>query len=135
MSLTTSTIGSSIYGPFDNHIFYKTLRMENPPQYSRQQKRFLNCCDSFFALFVIGPLVVIYWNGTWNLIFFKQFSPPLCFVCGAIIHCCFCLLRELLHSQLLDFKKHKSSVLKSVQVFFMRKFYTYLFSIGCIMHW
>jgi Fuseless len=156
----TSTVG----GPFDNHILYKALRVHGRPYYTPIQKRLLNLSDTLISLFIIGPLVILYWRSTWqtldkyfcyrgkkhskceaNLFSDRElwdvqkspqiYHPIMCFIIGAVIHCCFCLLREPLHSNL---SKSRSQVLplrKIIQAFLAKKIYTYVFSIGCIMHW
>lgn len=155
---------STACGPFDNHILYKTLRIHGRPYYTPTQKRLLNLSDSLISLFIIGPLVIIYWRSTWHTLdkYFcfsgkKQskceaslfsdrelwdvksspqiYHPIMCFIVGAIIHCCFCLLREPLHSKLSKSRSQVLSLRKIFQAFVVKKIYTYVFSIGCIMHW
>ena len=121
-------------GPFDNHILYKSLRNHNPLEHSKWQKRFLNCSDSLMSLLLIAPLVVAYWRGTWGWMDEHPniFPAMNCFLFGALIHCCLCVSRELLHTKC-NFLKFP--FIKSFHLFIIKKIYTYIFSIGCIMHW
>lgn len=123
---------ATVYGPFDNHILYKTLRIHGRPYLSPWKKRLLNLSDTLISLLVVGPLVIAYWNSTWSTMDkYPNIYPAVnCFIFGAIIHCCFCLLREPLHNFLAS-----HSQARTIQLFLVKKLYTYIFSIGCIMHW
>lgn len=50
-------------GPFDNHVLYQSLSVFAPSHHplGRCEKRLLNACDTFVALFIISPLVVCHW--------------------------------------------------------------------------
>lgn len=155
---------STVCGPFDNHILYKTLRIHGRPYYTPTQKRLLNLSDTLISLFVIGPLVILYWKSTWqtldkylcfrgkkpskcesNLFSNRElwnvqespqiYHPIMCFIVGAVIHCCFCLLREPLQKILSRSRSQVMPLRKVIQAFVAKKIYTYVFSIGCIMHW
>lgn len=125
-------------GPFDNHLLYQTLRMQQPLSFSIWKKRLLNLSDTFISLFVVGPLTIAYWRGTWGWMdeYPHIYQSTSCFLFGALIHFCFCMLRELLHTKYRSFKRQRQvSMLHSFYVFIGKRIYTYLFSIGCIMHW
>lgn len=132
-------MSSSVDGPFDNHILYKTLKAHGRPYSTLWRRRILSLSDSLISLFIVGPLVVAYWKGTWQTMdeFPHIYLPLNCFVFGAIIHCCFCLLREpfqdKFHFSLSEPKK--VSVARKFKHFLIKRFCTYIFSIGIIMHW
>lgn len=129
-------MSSIVDGPFDNHILYKRLSGHGHPYLTPWKKRVLSLSDSLISLLLIGPLVVAYWKGTWHTMdnFPNIYLPINCFVFGAIIHCCFCLLREPFHEK---FHSHPQSlsVVKKFQCFLIKRICTYIFSIGIIMHW
>lgn len=125
-------------GPFDNHVLYHSLSVFAAVDPPRWKKRLLNACDIFLSLFVISPLVISHWRGTWD--FMNQFPsifPGMnCMIFGAIIHCGLAMLREPLHSKFNSFSRLQSkSLSKSLNLYIVKKVYTYVFSIGCIMHW
>lgn len=125
-------------GPFDNHILYKTLRTKSHSHRSKWNQRLLNFSDSLISLFIIAPLVIAYWRGTWGAMDkYPHVYPAMnCFIFGAIIHCCFCVLRELFHEKYNFLRSFtKVSAIGSFHVFIAKKLYVYAFSIGCIMHW
>lgn len=132
----SSTVCSG--GPFDTHILYKTLRIHAPSSHSICMKRLLNLSDSLISLFIVAPLVIAYWRGTWGCMdrYPSIYPATNCFILGMVIHCCCCILRELLHPKC-DILRNLSRIssVGTFHVFFVKKFYTYLFSIGCIMHW
>lgn len=125
-------------GPFDTHILYKTLHIHAPSNHSTWMKRFLNLSDSLISLFIVAPLVIAYWRGTWGCMdkYPNIYPPTNCFILGMIIHCCCCFLREFLHPKYEWLRKiSKFSSVRTFHMFLVKKCYTYLFSIGCIMHW
>lgn len=130
---------SIVDGPFDNHILYKTLRIHGRPYLTPWKKRLLNLSDTLISLFVVGPLVIAYWNSTWaTMDKYPQIYPPVnCFLFGALIHCCFCLLREPFNNKLNFLTSHSQEKprARTIQSFVVKKIYTYIFSVGCIMHW
>lgn len=132
---------SVVNGPFDNHILYKTLHIHGRPYLTPWKKRLLNLSDTLISLFVVGPLVIAYWNSTWaTMDKYPNIFPIInCFIFGALIHCCFCLLREPLHNKFNFLTNHSQIVVmprtRTIQSFVVKKIYTYIFSIGCIAHW
>jgi hypothetical protein len=125
-------------GPFDNHVLYQSLSVfasSNPPPW---KKRLLNFSDTCLSLFVVSPLVICHWRGTWEYMnLFPRIFPGLnCMIFGAIIHCCLAILREPLHTKYNSLKSLQTkSRSKSFNLYIVKKLYTYVFSIGCIMHW
>lgn len=126
-------------GPFDNHNLYRSLSGVAIVETSKNKKRLLNVSDSIMSLFVVAPLVVAHWRGTWDgMDQYERIFPSInCMIFGAILHCSFAILREPLHSKFnkLKAQKTKKSFQKSFQVFVIKRLYTYFFSLGCIMHW
>lgn len=123
-------------GPFDNHVLYQSLSvfaMGDPPLW---KKRLLNASDSLMSLFVIAPLVISHWRGTWRYMELVELPGLNCMILGAVIHLCLAILREPLHSKYNSEKTIKSkSRMKILELYVLKKIYTYSFSIGCIMHW
>ena len=73
---------------------YRTLSTTQLDYDSRQDydpsiKRLLNILDSFLSIFIISPLVISYWHGTWHLIihYYKRFPSwaVLCFSLTALV--------------------------------------------------
>lgn len=133
-------MSSVVDGPFDNHILYKTLRAHGRPYLTPWWKRVLSFSDSLISLFIVGPLVIAYWKGTWNTMdkFPNVYLPLNSFIFGALIHCCFCLLREPFHEKF--HSSHTSqledvSIVRKFSYFLIKRICTYIFSIGIIMHW
>jgi Fuseless len=125
-------------GPFDNHVLYQSLSVFASGDLPRWKKRLLNASDSFISLFVITPLVISHWRGSWEgMNLFPRIFPGLyCMILGAVIHFCLAVLREPLHMKYNSFKRLRTkSRTKSFNLFVVKKVYTYVFSIGCIMHW
>lgn len=58
-----------------------------------------------------------------------------CMVLGSLVHCCFSILREPLNEKFSREKFKINSSTDSVSLYLIKKFYTYVFSVGCIMHW
>lgn len=102
------------------------------------KKRTLNWVDSVIAVFLIGPLVVGFWRGTWNLMgIYEQNHPNALpkwesFFFSVLLLFSFSLLRDAFIDY---FKKKKETLLWRVFSHVLRKLYTYVFAITCIMHW
>lgn len=123
-------------GPFDNHVLYQSLSVFaslDPPKW---KKRLLNASDTFLSLFVVSPLVVGHWRGTWGLQDqYPRIFPGLnCMIFGALIHSALAIMREPLHSRFNSYKKQKAKSIP-LHLHILKRIYTYLFSMGCIMHW
>lgn len=128
-------------GPFDNHVLYQSLSVFAPfhqVPLSPCEKRLLNACDTFVSLFVVSPLVVCHWRGTWDFMdqFPRTFPGLNCMVLGALLHCAFAILREPLHSKYNSFKSPETlSKPSKLKLHILKKIYTYVFSLACIMQW
>ncbi|XP_055600468.1 uncharacterized protein LOC129749513 isoform X2 [Uranotaenia lowii] len=100
-------------------------------------KRMLHAGDTLVSLFVISPLVVSHWRGTWDYMDQKKeyFPPWQCFLSGSLLHTFFALLRGPLQAVFSVPSNGEKSRWKTVRRFVVFKVYTYVFSISCIMHW
>lgn len=65
----------------------------------------------------------------------EHFPAWNCFLLGAVLHTTFALLRESLHEEFAVPRNGKKSVFRTIRRFVITKLYTYVFSIGCNMHW
>lgn len=125
-------------GPYDTHKLYSSLNTFASANLPRWKKRLLNVGDSFFSLFIVSPLVISFWRGTWEYMnLYPKIYPGInCMILGAIIHCCLAILREPLHTKYNSFKSlQTTSVTTSFNCFVFTKIYTYIFGIACIMQW
>lgn len=125
-------------GPFDNHVLYQSLSVFASSDPPRWKKRLLNASDTFLSLFVISPLVVSHWRGTWDgMDLFPRIFPGMnCMILGTVIHCCFAILREPLHKKYNSAKSLQTkSFSKSFNLYILKKIYTYMFSMAVIMQW
>lgn len=107
-----------------------------PERPSKVVKRFLNFIDCVLSLFVVTPLVVAFWRGTWdfldqNIEIFPNWHT---FLFGSMLHVFFTLLRETLHSEFAIPDKG-DTVARKIRRFFVTKLYTYAFGVACIMQW
>lgn len=94
--------------------------------------------DSVLAVFLIGPLVIGFWRGTWGLMNIYEKHHPnalptwesLFFSVGILLT--FTIIRD----PLVDlFKEKKDGLIDRIKSQLFRKFYTYSFAVVCIMHW
>ncbi|XP_049301666.1 uncharacterized protein LOC125775166 isoform X1 [Anopheles funestus] len=104
---------------------------------NRCRKRLLHLGDSLFSLFVITPLVVAHWRGTWCWMDLNgpHFPGWLCFVLGFTLHTTFALLREPLNAALALARNAPKSRWKTFKRWLGNRMYTYAFSMACLMHW
>lgn len=123
-------------GPFDNRGLYRSYNLFPILNPTRWEKRLLNTFDTFISLFVVSPLVVSHWRGTWDFMDqFPRIFPGLnCMLFGLLIHCGLSILREPLHSKYNSEKSLQTNSSK-LNLFLLKKVYTYVFSIACIMQW
>ena len=98
------------------------------------EKRVLSTSDTILTVTIITPLVVAYWRGVWRTMDQNgQIFPGVqSFFFGGSLHFTFAVLRDLLKEKICYkdptfFNRIKSQII--------RKIYTYIFSIACIMHW
>lgn len=120
---------------------------------NKVMKAVISVSDSILAIFLVGPLVVGFWRGTWQLLQMYGSKHPNAIPLWESYFFAVCIL--LFFGMLRDtflgyFKKKKKEAEKKklaneysekegwckfLQSQFLRKFYTYAFSIACIMHW
>ncbi|GBO98438.1 hypothetical protein EVAR_74_1 [Eumeta japonica] len=98
----------------------------------------LSAVDAMFASFVVAPLVVGVWRGTWGLmnIHSNLFPYPQSYVLGILIHICFALIRSHLLSRARGAWSGPDG--GAGRWTFERAFsrgYTIIFIMSCIMHW
>lgn len=126
--LTGSAINGMHIGPKYKELTWTT---------NRCTKRIFNVCDTFLSLLVITPLAVAHWRGTWALmdLYEEYFTPWTCFVIGGILHTVFALLREYLHTEFSRPSEGIKSWRRTVLRHIVTRLYTYVFSVGSIMHW
>lgn len=119
-----------------NSLSADILFFAYPDRPSKCTKRLLHIFDTMFSLFVISPLVVAHWRGTWNILTSDYFAPSYCFIIGSGLHVVFTLLREILHAEFVVPEPGTKKCWKGkMRRFLVTKVYTYCFSIGCIMQW
>uniref|UniRef100_A0A1B0CBC9 Uncharacterized protein n=1 Tax=Lutzomyia longipalpis TaxID=7200 RepID=A0A1B0CBC9_LUTLO len=100
-------------------------------------KRLLNFGDTLLSWFIISPLAIAHWRGTWDYMDQRpdKFPAWYCFILGGILHTVFALLREPLHAEFSPPSNGNKSLKKTIKRIIVTKLYTYIFSVGSIMHW
>lgn len=106
------------------------------PYYNKMtyHSAFLQVLDTFFASFVIGPLVVTYWRGTWNLSdkfllpHDKLHSSFASLVIGIIGHLIFTTFQGF-------FKNHFDPNEHRLTFYLGSRLYTSIFGIICVNTW
>lgn len=100
----------------------------------KENKPLLTVLDSVLSSCIIGPLVVFFWRGTWELqINYKDHFPlEMSFLFSIITQVCFTLTRETL--QELHDSKDRSECFRFVGKI-LRIIYSYVFTVVCVMHW
>ncbi|XP_055548350.1 uncharacterized protein LOC129731960 isoform X1 [Wyeomyia smithii] len=121
----------------DSIVVFTSLSNPNTHPERTWKKRILHVSDTLLSLFIISPLVVTHWRGTWSYMDLKAdyFSPWYCFLLGSVLHTAFALLREPLHAEFSGPSNGVKCWWKTVRRFVFARVYTYVFSLSCIMHW
>lgn len=124
--------GSSINGMNFAPKYKEFTRTTN-----RWAKRTMNVLDTLMSILVISPLAVAHWRGTWALmdLYGEYFPTWNCFIIGGILHTAFALLREYLHTEFARPSDGIKSWRRTLVRHIVTKLYTYVFSVGSIMHW
>ncbi|CAH0406815.1 unnamed protein product [Chilo suppressalis] len=94
--------------------------------------------DALFSCFVVAPLVVSVWRGTWNLMdIHKDYFPyAQTFLLGIVIHFSFALVRAQLHSRSKGaWSESGGSAGRWLRERLLSKVYTYIFILSCLNHW
>ncbi|CRK94389.1 CLUMA_CG007896, isoform B [Clunio marinus] len=100
----------------------------------------LSCIMVWRCTWEIVPIlyVISYWRGTWEFMnLYPEIFPGMnCMIVGAIMHLCLALLREPLNGKYNSYtRSQKKSFISSCNLCIVKKIYTFVFSLGCIMHW
>lgn len=95
---------------------------------------FLNLLDFLYSSFILAPLVVTYWRGTWNLMDHYLFegdkfaSPAASLAIGVVSHLLFTIFQGNMR------KAFNPDRHRLVYMFFSRV-YTYVYGLGCVNGW
>lgn len=113
------------------------LKNENGSAINRNTKRLLNFGDSIFSAFLVAPLVITHWFGTWMFMerHGKHFPALQTFLFGTFCLLLFTLSRGNIYGTVLSVINIESAVLQRICKCFVVKLYLYAFSIVCIMTW
>lgn len=124
---------SKIYSELSVTDDYEKLKK----QPSKRKKQFLHVCDSFVSIFIVGPLVVGVWRGTWNLIIYYGDYFPLWSSLIASLSCMVILnyFRRDLHDQCIEKQKTTKSFSKTIKRVLITRIYHYFFHFCSIMTW
>lgn len=114
----------------------QTFIFDKPQPRSRIKKRLKNLCDSLFSIFVVAPLCVMFWRGTWNYMDANPgYFPGLAtFFLGGTMHSIFSLSREYFVDLIRKSKSRKTMLSKMVRSILLR-INTYVFAISIVNHW
>lgn len=128
---TDSNVGSKLLHDPNTVVYHIIL----PP--GRSTKRFLNLSDTFISLFIVSPLVVAHWHGTWVFMDHNPayFPPWYMFILGALLHLILVMLRGLMHDKLSMSPKGERTLKQKIIKYICVKVYLYVFSVSCILNW
>lgn len=103
---------------------------------NRYTKRLLHVCDFFVAIFVVAPLVVIHWYGTWTFMDQKpEYFPNVeSIIVGILWHLLASATRNDVYERLQSQTMPNTWLHRIVRQFIV-KIYLYLFSVTSIMQW
>uniref|UniRef100_A0A1B0D2S8 Uncharacterized protein n=1 Tax=Phlebotomus papatasi TaxID=29031 RepID=A0A1B0D2S8_PHLPP len=126
-------VGSLVVFVWRSDFF--TVWLSSPPD--KCTKRLLNFGDTLLSWFLISPLAIAHWRGTWDYMDQRpdKFPAWYCFILGGILHTAFALLREPLHDEFSPPSNGNKSLKRTIRRIIVTKLYTYIFSVGSIMHW
>ncbi|KAF7287352.1 hypothetical protein GWI33_001712 [Rhynchophorus ferrugineus] len=112
----------------------KSIEALKCPKRWKKQKVLLGTLDIVISLFLVTPLVVACWRGTWQLmdIYAFYFPPWESFIIGTIIHIIIGLTQESFH-EILN-RKHKNGVINFTAIILM-KIYTVVLNMVTNLHW
>lgn len=111
------------------------VKSEAPP--NRCTKRMLCIGDTFFSVFVVTPLVVSHWYGTWMLMDHQpEYFPPLgTFLFSILWLLLLTLTRANVYDRMKSSPEKISTLAKRICKYIFVKLYLYAFSVGSIMTW
>lgn len=109
---------------------------DNNVQVNRCSKRILHACDKFVSLFVVAPLVVTHWYGTWDFMdrnadYFPNIES---LIMGFLWHLIATITRKDIHDRIKS-KSETKTLFCQVSRYMFVKIYLYFFSVSCIMQW
>ncbi|XP_050305252.1 uncharacterized protein LOC126742571 [Anthonomus grandis grandis] len=131
----------SIYGQFCGEcpdcrtvVKEKALVEKDGEKVAKKKVRILSTLDVLISVFVVTPLVVACWRGTWQLmdVYASYFPPWESFIIGTLIHIVVGISQESFDG--LVNKKHKSRLCNACAFMFM-KLYTIVLNGVTNMHW
>lgn len=101
---------------------------------NKTKKRAISITDTILSLFVVAPLTISSWRGAWGImdIYGEHFPGVNIFFLGCSVHVAFAISRDILVETINNTEK---SWTRKASTFFVRRLYTYIFAIACIMHW
>lgn len=106
-----------------------------PP--NRCTKRMLYLGDTFFSVFVVTPLVVSHWYGTWVFMdHHPEYFPPLgTFLFSILWLLLLTLTRANVYDRMKSSTEKTPTLPKRICKYIFVKLYLYAFGVGCIMTW
>jgi uncharacterized membrane protein YwaF len=109
-------------------------------QQEKLRKRFLNFLDSSISFFIVSPLVVGFWRGTWDLIvhFHEKYGifprwPSL--LVAVLFNFTIYALRDWLTVEVYASKSGEEKIEKTMKSRIVYRIYHYLFACSSIMIW
>lgn len=99
----------------------------------KNNKSILHCLDCFLTLAIIGPLTVLFWRGTWEIMEMnhEHFRGWPTYFFSMSIHFSFALIREPLQTHLNQNKQWK----KTLGCKLSMRLYIYVFAVVSVMQW
>ncbi|XP_063822761.1 uncharacterized protein LOC135072683 [Ostrinia nubilalis] len=93
--------------------------------------------DAVFSAFVVAPLVVSVWRGTWGLmeLHASYFPYAQIYLLGIVIHISFALVRSALLSRSVGAWREDHRAGRWLRERALSRVYTYIFILSNIMHW
>lgn len=103
----------------------------------RSTKQVLNLCDTLFSMFVVTPLVVSHWYGTWTFMdHHAEYFPPFATFSFAVFwHLLLIVTRGTVFDCMKSSTVRKPTLPKRICKYIFVKLYLYVFSVGCVMSW
>lgn len=123
-----------INGFVKDSVQTKCQEAEKKPKLRKKKKMILSTLDILISLFVVTPLVVACWRGTWQLmdIYADYFPPWESFLIGTTIHIVIAMSQDSFHEIL---NRKYSTWILNIWAFFLMKLYTILFNAVTNMSW
>lgn len=99
----------------------------------KKSKPTLSILDTIIATCIVGPLVIFFWRGAWDLMceYEEQLPQIPTLIISWIIQLIFAFTRETLQKLFEKKKDGRAGVVAQI----VRRIYTYVFVVLCVMHW